>query len=101
VSNTNGVFFGITTPGGDYPPNAWGLYDMHGNLWEWCLDWFGAYPADAAPDPRGPATGSARALRGGSWFMAGGKCRSASRASGDPKAGRNGIGFRVVLASSQ
>ena len=56
-----------TTPVGSFPANAWGLFDMHGNLWEWCQDWFGDYPQNDVVDPQGPNEGQYRVLRGGSW----------------------------------
>ncbi len=75
---------------GSYLPNAWGLYDMHGNVWEWCLDWYGGYPSSAVTDPLGAASGSYRVLRGG--------CRSAFRYSGAPSVFYDDRGLRVVLA---
>ena len=56
-----------TVSAGSFPPNTWGLYDMHGNVWEWCEDWFGYYPSGHVTDPKGPSSGIERVLRGGSW----------------------------------
>jgi formylglycine-generating enzyme required for sulfatase activity len=70
-----------TQPVGKLRPNAWGLYDMHGNVWEWVQDWYGPYTAAAAVDPAGPSSGSRRVFRGGAWLSAAGGCRSASRYS--------------------
>ena len=66
-------------PVGSYPPNAWGLYDMHGNVWEWCNDWYDGYSSDAATNPQGPSSGTQRVRRGGCYFNGAGNCRSASR----------------------
>jgi formylglycine-generating enzyme required for sulfatase activity len=78
-------------------PNAWGLYDMHGNVWEWCRDWFGGKLA-AGADPTGPAKGVYRVIRGGAWFPRfPGDCRSACRAGDDPSNSDVDCGFRVAL----
>lgn len=68
-----------TVPVGSYAANAWGFFDMHGNVLEWCSDWYGTYPAGSVTDPMGVASGSYRVLRGGSWANSAGMCRSAYR----------------------
>jgi formylglycine-generating enzyme required for sulfatase activity len=88
---------GKTTPVGTYPANAWGFHDMHGNVWEWCLDWYGDYPSGSASDPVGPSDGSLRVSRGGSWVDFGGLMRSAARYRFAPDFRFNTLGFRLSL----
>ena len=89
---------GQTAPVGSYPANAWGLHDMHGNVWEWCLDSYGPYvPASVDPFVTG---GASRVIRGGSWFsiFSATYCRSAIRNYSSPGGAGYDVGFRVVLA---
>jgi formylglycine-generating enzyme required for sulfatase activity len=89
----------VTSLPGSYPPNAWGVNDMHGNVAEWCLDYYGPYPGGSVTDPKGPAAGSARVLRGGAYNSTGKSCRSARRDSRSQTLSQFGQGFRVVLAA--
>ncbi len=83
---------------GSYKPNAWGLYDMHGNVDEWCLDWHGRHPTSAVTDPPGADSGSNRVLRSGDWYSGAQDCRSASCGIYIPSFRFSYAGFRVVLA---
>jgi formylglycine-generating enzyme required for sulfatase activity len=85
-------------PVGQKQANSWGLYDMHGNVWEWCADWIGEYPSGSVTDPAGPASGLSRANRGGSWFSSPRYCRSANRGWARPGARGTTFGFRLALA---
>ena len=79
-------------------PNAWGFDDMHGNVREWCRDWYGNYPGGSVTDPAGPSSGSFRVVRGGSWSDSAQNCRSASRRWSEPGSASNNLGFRLALA---
>jgi formylglycine-generating enzyme required for sulfatase activity len=88
-----------THPVGGKKPNGWGLYDMHGNVFEWCQDWSGKYPSGSTTDPTGAASGSDRVLRGGSWGNSSVFCLSAIRDCLPPGLRRDILGFRVLRSS--
>jgi formylglycine-generating enzyme required for sulfatase activity len=77
------------------------LYDLHGNRFEWCRDWFDAYPGGMVVDPQGPSTGSYRVIRGGFWYLNAAHCRSVDRYYDTPASSFANYGFRVVLAAGQ
>ena len=88
-----------THPVGEKKPNAWGLYDMHSNVAEWCQDRYGVYPGGSATDPTGATSGSDRVIRGGCWFYGAGYCRSALRIRHSPGGRISILGFRVLRSS--
>ncbi len=98
--NLAGIYLERTTAVGSYLPNAWGLYDMHGNVWEWCHDYHSPLPGGSVINPVGAATGLHRIIRGGSWHDYAAYCRSSERSSTSPENIYYNLGFRVVLAPS-
>jgi formylglycine-generating enzyme required for sulfatase activity len=90
-----------TTPVDEFPPNPWGLHDMHGNVWEWCTDWYGEYPDGPVVDPTGPASGSYHVIRGGSWYSHAQNCRSALRSLYSPGSRSKLLGFRLACSAGQ
>ena len=85
---------------GCYLPNQWGLYDIHGNIYEWCLDWYGTYPGTVT-DPNGATSGSYRVFRGGSWAGIAYGCRGAFRGSIYPGGAFYDLGFRACVPPGQ
>ncbi|MGQ9655546.1 MAG: formylglycine-generating enzyme family protein [Thermodesulfobacteriota bacterium] len=83
-------------PVASYPPNPWGVFDMHGNVWEWCEDWYAPYPQGEVSDPKGPGSGEMKVRRGGSWFKFGTFCRSANRNFAHPANRYSTTGLRLV-----
>jgi formylglycine-generating enzyme len=92
----DGMNRGETVEVGSFPANAWGLHDMHGNVLEWCWDWYGPRGPASVEDPRGPHAGDVKVIRGGSWYCPGNHCRSAFRAHVHPSTKIDHLGFRLA-----
>ena len=100
ANGEKGLYREKTVPVKSLPPNAWGLYEMHGNVWEWCEDGFAEFDAMPQTDPLGPTTSADRVLRGGCWIGGGRSVRSAYRGRGEPDYRDDGIGFRLALGQT-
>ena len=87
---------GTTNPVGQKKPNAWGLHDMSGNVWEWCQDWMGSYAPDEVMNPTGAASGEGKVCRGGCWAYDASRCRSAERNDAPADSVHPNLGIRVV-----
>jgi len=92
-----GSFLESPAPVGSYPPNQWGIYDMHGNVWEWVSDWYAApYTTDKVANPTGPNEGKEKVIRGGSWYFGAENLKSSYRRTHEPNLWGFSIGFRII-----
>ncbi|MDR3171159.1 MAG: SUMF1/EgtB/PvdO family nonheme iron enzyme [Treponema sp.] len=98
-NKAKGTYREMTIAVGSFAANAWGVYDLHGNVEEWCWDWYGDYSSGSQTDPQGASSGTNRVIRGGDWFDGGQNLRSAFRALRNPSRWNNDLGFRLVRPS--
>lgn len=91
--------FAGTAPVGSFPANAWGFHDMHGNVWEWCMDWYGPFDPTQTVNPTGPRHGRRRVIRGGSWGDVAADCRAHNRYRFKPEAPGGNVGFRILISA--
>ena len=91
-----GTFLKSPTPVNSYPANQWGLFDMHGNVWDWVSDWSAPYTSDKATNPMGPLKGKEKIIRGGSWYFGAENAKSSSRRTHEPNLWGFSIGFRII-----
>ena len=98
-TTVKGRYLQKTTPVGSYDANPWGFYDMHGNVYEWCADWYWSYSTKSETDPKGPTSGSYRVLRGGCYFYYASSCRSAYRNRASPCNHDSYYGFRLCCSA--
>ncbi|GLU44101.1 hypothetical protein Musp01_17250 [Muricauda sp. NBRC 101325] len=91
-----GNFLGSPAPVGSYPPNQWGLFDMHGNVWEWVSDWYAPFTSNKVTNPTGPNAGQEKVIRGGSWYFGADNAKSSSRKTHAPDLWGFSIGFRLI-----
>ena len=97
IGSNSGNLIGKVMGDKTQSPNGLGIWYMLGNLWEWCQDWYGAYPNGEATNPTGPTTGTEKVMRGGSWMSESKYCNPKYRASRNPKVGHDDVGLRLAL----